>query len=76
MAEGNAGARLAVVLWFVAGVLMWITVGVDYCRGDDVSWPQAVVGLVFVVMGIDAWRRWRRLAARPESGKRDSGPVR
>jgi hypothetical protein len=73
MAERKAGARLAAVLWLVAGVLAWIAVGIRYYRRDEVSWALAAAGLACVAMGVNAWTRSRRDASLP--GSRDRGPA-
>jgi uncharacterized membrane protein YhaH (DUF805 family) len=74
MAEGTAGSRLTIALWFVAAVLAWSAVGIRYYRDNELSWAWAAAGLFCLLMGLSAWRRGRAPNSGPAPRDRESAP--
>ena len=74
MAEGRSGAQLTALLWFIAGALAWIAVGIRYARSREISWALAAAGLACLMLGLSARTRARRDAS-PSSGPHRDPPV-
>jgi hypothetical protein len=60
MADQVSGKRFTAILWFVAGGLAFLAVGIRFTGNADPNWAVAAGGLFCVVMGISAWSRSRQ----------------
>lgn len=63
MADRNAGARLAIILWFVAATLAWAVVAIRYVRIQEIAWTWVAIGLFLIAMGFSVLKRSRAAAA-------------
>ena len=59
MADKSAGARLAIILWFVAAAMAWAVVAVRYIRIQEIAWTWVAMGLFLIIMGISARKQSR-----------------
>ena len=60
MVDQVSGKPFTAILWFVAGGLALLAVGIRFTGDTGPNWAVAAGGLFCLVMGVSAWSRSRQ----------------